>query len=73
MAWFMMMYASNTIANLIAGPTRPRDLGGVRGLTWAAWLAALGAMAMTAWDLAMDPQSSTCCSSVGGWDRGLRG
>jgi putative membrane protein len=52
LAWFMMIYPSYVIANLIADeqPTSHRG-----GLLWLVWLAFLSAMVMTAWDLAMDP------------------
>lgn len=50
--WFMMMYPSYVIANLV-GEGRPTvsrlGLGRVAGLSL------LGGMAMTAWDLAIDP------------------
>jgi len=45
LAWFMMMYASYTLVEIIVGDTRPR------GLPWSAWFALLSAMAITAWDL----------------------
>lgn len=48
-AWFMMMYASYAVAQVIAGK-QPKALIGTL------WFALLGAMAMTAWDLGMDPQ-----------------
>ncbi|MBI5651316.1 MAG: carotenoid biosynthesis protein [Chloroflexi bacterium] len=47
LAWFMMMYASYTVVAIIASGTRRVS---------SAWLALLGALAMTAWDLGMDPQ-----------------
>lgn len=60
LAWFMMMYASNTLAEVIAdgasGQAMRGRLGWAGGLAWNAWLALLAAMAMTAWDLGMDPQ-----------------
>ncbi len=51
LAWFMMMYASYTVVDIIASPA-PRPAS----RAWRAWVAWLGAMAMTAWDLGMDPQ-----------------
>lgn len=48
-AWFMMMYASYLIADLVVPPEFGSRLG--RGLS----VAAVGAFVMTAWDLAMDP------------------
>jgi uncharacterized membrane protein len=55
-AWFMMIYPSYIIANLV-GTGQPRGAG--RTLAQIVWLAALGAMAMTAWDLVMDPGLSS--------------
>lgn len=46
-AWFTMMYPSLVIAERVA----PRTDGWARGLT----VAALGGLAMTAWDVVMDP------------------
>ncbi len=61
LAWFMMMYASNTVVEIIAGSATVRAVrdrwGLARALAWSAWLALLSAMAMTAWDLGMDPQN----------------
>jgi putative membrane protein len=51
-AWFMMMYASFSIADLVI----PSDLMHPVRRRWA--VAAVGAIAMTAWDLAMDPLMS---------------
>ena len=48
-AWFMMMYASLTIADLII----PHGLMRASTRRWV--VAAAGGVAMTAWDLAMDP------------------
>jgi putative membrane protein len=47
LAWFMMMYASHTIVAIIATGARRVSRA------WRAWL---GALAMSAWDLGMDPQ-----------------
>jgi uncharacterized membrane protein len=55
-AWFMMIYPSHIIANLV-GIGQPRGAG--RTLAQIVWLAALGAMTMTAWDLVMDPGMSS--------------
>jgi len=55
-AWFMMIYPSHVIANLI-GTEEPR--GSSRNLIQIIWLSALGAMTMTAWDLVMDPGMSS--------------
>ena len=51
-AWFMMIYPSYVIANLIAGEP---PFGSRGGLGRIAWLAFLSAMVMTAWDLVVDP------------------
>ena len=51
-AWFMMIYPSYVISNLIADG-QPDGTRGSSGRI--AWLAFLGAMVMTAWDVAMDP------------------
>ncbi|MGC9397345.1 MAG: carotenoid biosynthesis protein [Anaerolineae bacterium] len=55
-AWFMMIYPSYVIANLV-GTGQPRGAG--RTLMQMIWLSALGAMTMTAWDLVMDPDMSS--------------
>jgi putative membrane protein len=47
-AWFMMTYPSYVIAERLAPPR-------LQGLRRGLWIAAAGALAMTAWDLAMDP------------------
>ena len=50
--WFMMMYPSYTIANLIGnGRFTPKK----EPLTQIIWLSIIGAMVITAWDLAVDP------------------
>jgi putative membrane protein len=51
-AWFMMIYPSYVIANLIAGGPALGSHGSVGRI---AWLALLSAMVMTAWDLVVDP------------------
>ncbi len=50
--WFMMMYPSYIIANLIVSG---RFYAQNRNLWRIIWLSFLGAMVMTAWDLVMDP------------------
>ena len=53
----MMMYSTHCLVNVIAGEAGASQ----RGRRWAArlggaaWLALVGAVAMTAWDLSMDP------------------
>jgi len=49
LAWFMMIYPSYVLANLIAGETPAGTRG---GFGRAVWLAALSALVMTAWDVA---------------------
>jgi uncharacterized membrane protein len=52
LAWFLMIYPSYLIANLIVeGRLLPRG----RRLTSLVWMAFLGALVMTAWDLTLDP------------------
>ncbi|NOX62254.1 MAG: carotenoid biosynthesis protein [Chloroflexi bacterium] len=52
LGWFMMMYPSYVIANLLV---TGRFYDESRGLARLVWLSFIGAMVMTAWDLAMDP------------------
>lgn len=47
-AWFMMSYPSFIIASRLTP-------GNQKIWRWRIWLAAIGALVMTAWDLAMDP------------------
>ena len=51
LAWFMMVYASRSLARLIVGPGRRADLGST------AAFALLCALIMTAWDLGVDPRA----------------
>lgn len=48
LAWFMMIYSTHGLVNVLTYPPR-------RGRGWAVWLALISAVAMTAWDLSMDP------------------
>lgn len=48
-AWFMMIYPSHALVERLASPNRQSGLGRT------VWLAGLSALAMTAWDLVMDP------------------
>lgn len=60
-AWFMMIYPSYLLANLIADG----QATGTRGRALrVVWLSALSAMIMTAWDVIMDPVMS---GLVGAW------
>lgn len=52
LAWFMMIYPSYVIANLIA---HDHPTGSPGGLWRLLWLAFLSGMVMTAWDLVVDP------------------
>lgn len=66
-AWFMMIYPSHVIANLV-GTGKPAGAGG--SLLRIIWLSGLGAMTMTAWDLLMDPQMSGPPSPSWIWEQG---
>jgi uncharacterized membrane protein len=66
-AWFMMIYPSHVIANLI-GTGKPVGTGG--GVVRIVWLSALGAMTMTAWDLLIDPGMSSPPEQAFVWERG---
>ncbi|HWI60850.1 MAG TPA: carotenoid biosynthesis protein [Symbiobacteriaceae bacterium] len=48
MAWFMMVYSTHGLVAVLAPGRR-------RSVWWAVWLAGVSAVAMTAWDLSMDP------------------
>ncbi len=48
-AWFMMIYPSHVLVERLAAGHRGS------GLSRTVWLASLSALAMTAWDLVMDP------------------
>ncbi len=50
-AWFMMTYPSYVIATRLAPAFKSI-------WAWRLWVAAVGALVMTAWDLAMDPMMS---------------
>jgi uncharacterized membrane protein len=52
LAWFMMIYPSYVIANLLADG---RPFGTRGGLGHVLWLAVLSGAVMTAWDLVVDP------------------
>lgn len=49
-AWFMMVYTAYVVVELLG-----RRLVRRRGGLWDLWMAVLAAMAMTAWDVVMDP------------------
>jgi putative membrane protein len=62
LAWFMMIYPSYVLANLIA---RGEATGSPRGWGGLAWISILSAGIMTAWDLVVDPLLTS--HSVGAW------
>ena len=62
-AWFMMLYASWTVAGLLLGRT-----GDPVPLSFAAARAVVAAMAMTAWDAVLDPGMAR--AGVWVWDQG---
>lgn len=51
LAWFMMVYAAQQVVEGTTASLLPSRLT----FPWAAWLVFLEAMALTAWDLVMDP------------------
>ncbi len=55
LAWFMMIYPSYVISNLIVGG---RAFGVSGSLVRLVWISLIGAMVMTAWDLVIDPGMS---------------
>jgi hypothetical protein len=67
LAWFMMIYPSYVIVNLIAdgAPTGTRG-----GPGRALWLALLSGMVMSAWDLVMDPLLSGVVMQAWVWEQG---
>lgn len=67
MAWFMMIYPSYVIANLMAGGLPVGSHGGVGRMVW---LSLLSAMVMTAWDLVMDPILSGPAVRAWVWEEG---
>lgn len=66
-AWFMMIYPSYVIANLIA---EGRPTGSYGGLGRIAWLSFLSGMVMTAWDLVVDPGLSGESHPAWVWEQG---
>lgn len=66
-AWFMMIYPSYVIANLIVDgqPTGSRG-----GLSRLLGLAFLSAMVMTAWDLVVDPLLTQAVMTAWVWEQG---
>jgi uncharacterized membrane protein len=66
-AWFMMIYPSYVLANLIADA---RPVGSSGGIVRILWLALLSAVIMTAWDVKMDPGMSGSTRPSWIWDNG---
>jgi len=52
LAYFMVLYPSRMLADLI---TWGKAAGLTKGILWSLWTSLLAALAMTAWDLGMDP------------------
>ena len=67
LAWFMMIYPSYMIANLIADD---RPIGSRGSFRHIAWLAFLSAAVMTAWDLVVDPVLSGPDFKAWIWEQG---
>jgi uncharacterized membrane protein len=67
LAWFMMIYPSYVLANLIIDG-RPTGSPGGRG--HLVGLALLGALVMTAWDLVVDPILSGTAFGAWVWEEG---
>lgn len=51
-AWYMMFYPSYVLTNVL---TEGSPIPSKGNIAWIAWMAALSALVMTAWDLTMDP------------------
>ena len=66
-AWFMMIYPSYIVANLIA---EGRPTGSRGSLGRIAWLAFLSGLVMTAWDLVVDPSLSDPVHRAWVWEQG---
>ncbi len=67
LAWFMMIYPSYIIANLIADD---RPIGSRGTLKHIVWLSFLSAAVMTAWDLIIDPVLSGPNVKAWIWEQG---
>jgi putative membrane protein len=67
LAWFMMIYPSYVIANLIVDGRPTGTRGAARRVVW---LAFLSAMVMTAWDLIIDPILSGPAMRAWVWEDG---
>jgi uncharacterized membrane protein len=67
LAWFMMIYPSYVIANLIADDRPTGSRGSFKHLVW---LSFLSAAVMTAWDLVIDPVLSGPNVKAWIWEQG---
>ncbi len=67
LAWFMMIYPSYVIANLVLGG---HATGTRAGATWLLRLAAVSAAVMTAWDFVVDPILSGPSARAWIWENG---
>jgi putative membrane protein len=67
LAWFMMVYPSYVIANLVVDG---RPIGSTGGRRHVVGLALLGALLMAGWDLVVDPLFSGSMVRAWVWERG---
>jgi uncharacterized membrane protein len=67
LAWFMMIYPSYVIANLIADDQPTGSRGSLKHIVW---LSFLSAAVMTAWDLVIDPVLSGPNVKAWIWEQG---
>lgn len=67
LAWFMMIYPSYVIANLIASD---QPTGSPAGLGRIAWVSFVSALVMTAWDFVIDPILSGPAVKAWVWEQG---
>jgi uncharacterized membrane protein len=65
--WFMIVYLSYVLSNLIAGDG---PAGHYKHISHAVWLSALGALIATAYDLTLDPYMSQAPIRAWVWDAG---
>ena len=67
LAWFMMIYPSYVIANLIADDQPSGSRGSIGRIVWVSFLSAA---VMTAWDLVVDPVLSGPAVKAWIWEQG---
>lgn len=67
LAWFMMIFPSYVVANLI---TRGEPTGSPRNLGGLLWASLMSAAVMTAWDLLIDPILSGPAIAAWVWENG---